>query len=152
MGNIITQQAAIYKYDLEKSEVNLYGETIGKKFLNAPVLLNCLIDRKEEEYPDTDYAIEFTRTVIYKFLKDDLIDANIKIELGDIILYQESYYEVDKVVSNQLFGGKDPKYPNNDSTETNILNPGLENFGWDVSVVVETHIVPNNKVGLLNFR
>jgi hypothetical protein len=152
MGNIITQQVAIYKYDLEKSEVNLYGETIGKKFLKTPVLINCLIDRKDEEYPNTDYAIEFTRTVTYKFLKDDLIDANLTVELGDIILYQESYYEVDKVISNQLLAGKDPDYPNYDSTGTNPLNPGLENFGWDISVIAETHIVPNNKIGLLNFR
>jgi hypothetical protein len=152
IGDIITQQVVIYKYDLEKSDVNLYGETTGKKFLLEPVLINCLIDRSNEEYPNTDYAIEFTKTIKYAFLKDDLVDARIKIEVGDIISYQESYYEVDKVVSNQLFGGKDPDYPNYDSTGNNPLNPQLEKFGWDVSIIAETHIVPDNKIGLLNFR
>ena len=33
-------------------------------------------------------------------------------EVGDIILYNDGYYQVDNVSSNQYFMGKDPSYPN----------------------------------------
>ena len=46
-------------------------------------------------------------------------------EVGDIVLYQEGYYEIDSLTANQYFGGKNPAYPNNQ----NPLNPGLERFG-----------------------
>ena len=32
MGNIITQQCAIYQYKLEETKVNIYGESSAEKF------------------------------------------------------------------------------------------------------------------------
>jgi hypothetical protein len=43
MGDVITQQVAIYKYVLDKTKVNMYGESSGGKFFDGPVLLNSLI-------------------------------------------------------------------------------------------------------------
>ncbi len=63
-------------------------------------------------------------------------------------MYNEGYFEVDNIVNNQLFVGKDPDYPNN----VNPLNPGLQNFGWDVSIICQTHYVPQDKVNLVKAR
>jgi hypothetical protein len=49
---------------------------------------------------------------------------------------------------NQFFVGKDPEYPN----EINPLNPGLSNFGYDVSTIVKAHLVPADKVGITKER
>ncbi len=46
-------------------------------------------------------------------------------------MWNESYWEIDNVNDNQLFVGKDPAYPN----EPNPLNPGLDNFGTNLSVI-----------------
>ena len=48
MGNIITQQCAFYKYKVEETNVNIYGESAQEKYYMGPVLLNgylivCLI-------------------------------------------------------------------------------------------------------------
>ena len=43
LGNIITQQCSIYKYVLDKTVVNMYGEASGGKFFNGPFLSNSLI-------------------------------------------------------------------------------------------------------------
>ena len=63
-------------------------------------------------------------------------------------MYYEGYYEVESTVSNQLFVGKDPRYPYN----TNPLNPGLENFGANLSIICKTHYTPADKVQITKER
>ena len=126
LGNVITQQAAFYQYKLEETKVNIYGEAAAEKFYNGPFLFNCLIDRSDEEYAENEEGIQFNQPINFYFLRDDLKDANIVPEVGDIVLYQEAYYGVDSTVANQYWGGKNPDYPNNDSDGTpNPLNPNL---------------------------
>jgi hypothetical protein len=63
-------------------------------------------------------------------------------------MYNEGYYEVDNIISNQYFVGKNPDYPN----EVNPLNPGLDKFGSSISIICETHYVPADKVGITQER
>jgi hypothetical protein len=69
-------------------------------------------------------------------------------EVGDVILYQESYWEVDNTNIIQYWGGKDPDYPNN----VNPTNPGLEEFGYNVSVTCECHYIPADRVNIIRTR
>jgi len=74
-------------------------------------------------------------------------------DLGDIVLYQESYYEIDDLISNQYFGGKNPDYPNKGSNgQQNPLNPQLEKFGANVSIVARTHYVPSDKLNISPYK
>lgn len=158
LGDIITQQCSFYKFRVEQTKVNLYGEAADEKYYMGPVLLNCLVERRPQEYVDSDLGIDFNWGITFKFLRDDLLDkgrsfsdlygANLVPEVGDIILYQESYYEVDNITSNQYFAGKNPDYPNN----VNPFNPGLEGFGYNVAIICTTHIVPSDKVGITRER
>ena len=158
MGNIITQQCAFYKYKVEETNVNIYGESAQEKYYMGPVLLNCIIERRDQQYPETDLGTDFSWGATFKFLRDDLLEAskdfnknfdkgdhnygaNLVPEVGDIILYQEGYYEVDTIVSNQYFTGKNPDYPN---------EPG--NFKSSISIICETHYVPADKVGITRER
>ena len=43
LGDIITQQVAIYKYILDKTKVNMYGESVEGRNFADPVLLFALI-------------------------------------------------------------------------------------------------------------
>ena len=55
--------------------------------------------------------------------------------------------------NNQLFVGKDPNYPNKDDNGYNAFgNYDLENFGYDVSIIAETHYVPADRVGISEER
>lgn len=161
MGDIITQQCSFYKFKIEETKINLYGEAAEEKYYMGPVLLNCLVERRDQEYPETDLGTDFDWGATFKFLRDDLLDKNkdfnidtdlygadLVPEVGDIIMYNEGYYEVDNIISNQYFAGKNPDYPN----EVNPLNPGLENFGSSISVICEAHYVPADKVGITQER
>ena len=148
MADIITEQCGYYKYKLEETKVNLYGEAAGAKFYDGPFLFNCLIERENQAYPEDDTGIGFGQGIEFRFLRADLVDANVVPEVGDIILYQEKYYGVDSTVANQYFVGKNPDYPNNE----NPLNPGLEDFGANLSIICKTYYVPADKVNISPYK
>jgi hypothetical protein len=153
MGDIITQQAAIYKYKLEETKVNLYGEAAGEKYYDGPFLFDCLINREDQQFPESSEGVNFTQGISFAFLRDDLVDADVDPEVGDIVLYQNSYYGVQSTVSNQYFVGKNPDYPNNSSDGTpNPLNPGLENFGTNLSIICNTYYIPRDKVNISPYK
>jgi len=149
MGNIITQQCVYYKLRLNETKVNMYGEAAGARYYKEPVIFNALIERGDQEYPDDDIlGVNFNRSLDFKFFREDLVDADVVPEVGDIIMYYEGYYEVDSTIGNQYFVGKDPRYPYN----TNPLNPGLEDFGANLSIICKTHYTPADKVQITKER
>jgi len=148
MGNIITQQASFYQFKLEETKVNIYGEAAGEKFYNGPFLFNCLINRQDQQYPISTEEVSFQQGISFAFLRDDLVDANVVPGVGDIILYQERYYGVESTVANQYWTGKNPSYPNNE----NPLNPGLEEFGNNLSIICDTYYIPADKVAISPYK
>ena len=153
MGNIITQQCALYQFKLEETKVNIYGEAAAEKFYNGPFLFNVLINRQDQEYPEDSDGIQFQQGIEFYFLRDDLVEANVVPDIGDIILYQEGYYGVQSTVSNQYWGGKNPDYPNNNSDGTpNPLNPNLQLFGSNLSILVSTYYIPADKAAISPYK
>ena len=148
MGNVISQQCAIYKYKLNETKINMYGESSGGKFFEQPVLLFALITVGDNVSPTSDLGVNFDWPVSFAFLRDDLVDANVHPEVGDVILYQESYWEVDNTNIIQYWAGKDPDYP----YEPNPTNPGLSEFGYNVSVTCECHYVPTDRLNIIRTR
>lgn len=144
MGNIITQQCSVYQFKLEETKVNLYGEADQEKYYNGPFIFNVLINRTNQQYVENIEGVQFNQPIEFYFFRDDLTDADILIRVGDIILYQESYYGVQSTVANQYWGGKNPAFPN----DVNPINPGLENYGNNLSVLVSTYYIPADKVAI----
>jgi hypothetical protein len=153
MGNVITQQCAIYQFRLEETKVNIYGEAAEEKYYNGPFLFNVLIDRGDQQFDLNVEGVQFDQPINFFFLRDDLVEKDVVPRVGDIILYQESYYGVQSTIANQYWGGKNPEYPNNDSDGTpNPLNPGLEKFGNNVSILVSTYYIPADKVAISPYQ
>lgn len=63
-------------------------------------------------------------------------------------MYNEGYYEVHTTNANRYITGKNPDYP----YEPNPLNPGLENFGTNLSIICQTLYVPADKVQITKER
>ena len=170
MGNIISQQAAFYKLRLNQTNFNMYGEAAEQKYYDGPILLYTLIDLPDQEFPTDDLGVSFSWKPTFKFLRDDLLDklkdynedtiygANLVPQVGDIILYETSYYEVINTNAAQYFVGKDPDYPNSPQPSnppgatyplpSPLWNPGLDEFGYNVSIICQTTYVPADKVGI----
>lgn len=153
LHDVVTQQAAIYKFKLEETGVNIYGEAAGEKYYDGPFLFNCLINREDQSYSDVDEGVGFNQGIEFAFIRQDLVDANVVPEVGDIVLYQNNYYGVNSTVSNQYFVGKNPSYPNNSSDGSeNPLNPGLEDFGSNLSIIIKTYKIANDKVAISPYK
>lgn len=148
MQDIITQQCAFYKYNLKETTTNMYGEASKGKTFDGPTLLNALITVGDVTSPTSDLGVNFDWPLSFAFLRDDLVEANLFPEVGDVILYQESYWEVDNTNASSFFAGKDPDY----DYAQNPLNPGLSEFGYNVSVICECHYVPSDRLGILKSR
>ena len=148
LGNIITQQCALYKFSLEQTTVNMYGEASEGKFLEGPYLFNSLIEVNATTSPVSELGVDFDWGITAAFLRDDLVIVNIHPEVGDIILYQESYFEIDNTNETQYFVGKNPDFP----YESNPTNSGLSNFGYNVSVICTAHYVPSDRYSIIKQR
>lgn len=148
LWDIITQQCVFYQLKANETKVNIYGETAGARYYEEPVLLNMLVERGDFSSPTDEFGVSSDRPMTFRFLRDDLVDANVLPEVGDIIMWYESYWEINNVNTNQLFVGKDPDYPYNE----NPLNPGLENFGYNVSIVCTAIYIPADKVQITKER
>lgn len=148
MGDVISQQCAIYKVRLEETIDNIYGEANDEKFYDDPILLYCLIERSSQNYPTDELGVDFQWSTQFRFLRDDLIESNILPEVGDIILYQEGYYEITKTNANQYFMGKNPDYPN----APNPLENRLDEFGYSVSIICDAVYVPADRVAISKER
>ena len=176
MGNIISQEVIYYKYKIGETKTNMYGEASEGRTFADPVMLFALIEvaGSTQSAPVSDLGVDFNWPLVFHFLKDDLLSklnpanqgqgfgtfqnptlqygAEIRPEPGDIIAYQNAYWEVDNTNSTQLTTGKDSDFPYYDSNGNNTLNPGLEEFGWSVEVKCECHYVPSDRVNIILSR
>jgi hypothetical protein len=152
MANIISQEVVFYKCNLVETKINMYGEASSGRVFNKPVLFNALVEVGDQTAPIQDDLVGFNWPLTVKFLRDDLVDANVVPEIGDFIMWQDAYWEIDNENMVQFFVGKDPDYPYYDDQGNNPLNPGLEDFGYNLSVIVTAHYVPSDRVGIDKMR
>jgi len=168
MQKIISQQIVFYKYNVTRTKVNMYGESVEGRNFADPVILFALIETSQFEYPVSDFGTDFKWNVTYKFLRDDLVDANVYPEIGDIIMFQNGYWELDNVDTTQFFVGKDPDYPYLDGSSSqngafsnnfsdafanysagnNPYETDLGEFGYNVSVICNCHYVPSDRINI----
>ena len=67
LGDIINQQCSFYKLKLEQTTFNLYGEAAGGKFYDGPIIFNCLINRADQEYPESEFGVDFNWSIEFIF-------------------------------------------------------------------------------------
>jgi hypothetical protein len=142
INDIIQTEVAYYKFALEQTVANVYGEAMGKNYYE-PMKIACLIDRQDQAWSSDDFGSDVNQTVGFSFLKDELKNLNLLPEVGDLLLFRNNFYEVDSRTENQLILGRDPDYSL--STESN-------NFGDSFSILINTHISRVEKLNLIPLR
>jgi len=142
LHDIIQQEIAYYKVSLENTKANIYGES-SQKIFQDPILVKTLVTRANIETTDSDFGPDISRTISFAFLRDDLKDLQLVPLSGDIILWNEGYYEVHAVNENQFFVGKSDEY---------FFTEYLNNFGSSISIIVDTHLTRPEKLGIARQR
>jgi len=142
INDIIQTEVGYYKFVLEKTTSNIYGEALGKMFYE-PVRIACLMSKQDQAWTADDFGSDVNQIINFRFLKKELKDINLVPEIGDILLFKNNFYEVDSRVENQLIMGKDPDY---------AISTGTTDFGSSFSIIVNTHISRVEKLNLVPLR
>jgi len=132
INKIINTEVVIYQLSTELTRTNIYGESLKKVFFN-PVRINCLISREDKGVMGDDGFVDYGYSATFAFLRDELVQTNLVIDIGDIIKWDNDYYEANNVFSNQLWTGRNP-----DSHLGTVLDKDYE-FGLNVSVKVNAY-------------
>jgi hypothetical protein len=143
LSDVIEQKIGYYKIILEETVSNVYNESLNKSFAN-PILIDCMIDHSQQETVNESNLVTVARPIVISFLKEHLLEANIYPQRGDILVWNDDYFEVDGIVKNQFIMGKDSDY----NYDANYL----DNFGENFSVRVNCRYVSAEKLNLRQER
>tara|TARA_R110001592_G_scaffold82989_3_gene245716 strand:+ start:2388 stop:2933 length:546 start_codon:yes stop_codon:yes gene_type:complete len=142
INNIIQTEIAYYKFALEQTNSNVYGESMGKNYYE-PMKIACLINKDDQAWASDDFGPDINQSIAFNFLKKELININLMPEVGDLLLFRNNFFEIDSKNENQLFMGKDPDYAI--STETT-------EHGGSFSILVSAHMSRVEKLNLVPLR
>ena len=129
---VVEQVVTLLKVSVQSTSVNLYGESLNKVYRN-PTTLMAIVNREERGIGyDTNAGPSSTQTVEFHFnimrlrnLTEPMVkningsdtpvgsiqtENNGYPEIGDIILFDNTYYQIDNVKNSKLIGGSPTIY------------------------------------------
>ena len=105
IDEVVGQYVDIYKVEVDDTEINMYGES-ATKYFSKGFRVNCLILYNEPETlledgigPDLNTSIEMY------FHRTTLSEANFYPEIGDIVDWNDIYFEINSITEPQLVAG-----------------------------------------------
>ena len=130
---LVEQAVVLFKVSVGETKTNLYGESLGKVW-HEPATLMAIVDREPLNVVYEGFGADRTQIVEFRFNLERLREESYSVpklrdingtlipadaiqnttygypEIGDIILFDEAYYEIDKVSANALIGGSPEIY------------------------------------------
>ena len=119
VNDFVETPVIIYKLDLGQSETNLYGESVGGKSYKVGFQVNCYISRDNQTTNYEGFGSDVTQGIQFRFLRSILEGVQLVVQVGDIIQFNDAFFEVDNVVENELIAG---------------------NINFSNSIIVDTHM------------
>jgi hypothetical protein len=111
MGDIIENLIQIFKIAPNETKTNIYGETsaeTGKWYFPA-IQISALIERSEMTAEMDDFGPSRNQDHIFKMREKMLRQLEFYPEIGDVVSWNDRYYEIDNVIQEQLLGGQAEK-------------------------------------------
>ncbi len=126
INHVVENPIILYRITPENTVINLYGESISKDFM-VGTQINTLIASDEQGTTSDDFGPDANRNVTFNFHRQALQDLSLYPEYGDIIAWDDAYFEVHNIIDNSRFGGK---------------------VAFDVSIIVETHMTRRSSLNI----
>jgi len=142
---VVEQAIVLFKVSVGETKTNLYGESLGKVW-RAPSTLMCIVDREPinivyegfgadrqgmvefrfniQRIRETSYAVPKVRDINGTLIPTEAIQ-NVEVgypEIGDVILFDGIYYELDNVREPQWIGGQPEIYDKETNTFADASN------------------------------
>jgi hypothetical protein len=96
----------LYKIVVSSAKINIYGESLTKPRY-TPVKVNAIVKYdKNTSARDEGFGINQEQQAEFRFARRMLQEVKTYPEIGDIIGYNNHYYEVHNITETQLIAGK----------------------------------------------
>ena len=104
IDEIVGQTVDIYKISLDDTKENMYGES-STKYYNDGFRVNCLINWEEPTIESDEFGADVNTSVELFFHRTTLKEADFYPEIGDIVDWNETYFEINAVNEPQHIAG-----------------------------------------------
>ena len=104
IDEIVGQSVDIYKINIDNTEENMYGEST-TKYYDQGFRVNCLILYNDPEVLGDEFGADINVSIELYFHRTTLAEANFYPEIGDIVDWNDIYFEINGIVEPQLIAG-----------------------------------------------
>ena len=113
IDEIVGQSVDIYKVNVERTEDNVYGESTAK-YYDIGFRVNCLIEYAEPTIEQTEFGSDLNSNITMFFQRENLSSGSLNFypENGDIVDWNDYYWEINGTTEPQLYSGH-PNYKHN---------------------------------------
>ena len=105
VDDIVQNAIVLFKINLNETKVNLYGESINKTW-HPGVQLYALINKETETSTYEGFGSDTMQNIEFRLDRFMCEEKNSYPEIGDIIYFDSSYYEIDNTNEVQFVGGQ----------------------------------------------
>lgn len=130
MNDIIQSLVVVYKFSASETVTNIYGEASGKsgKQYFPGTQHEAMIDFSDSNNKDEGFGPDKEQSVKFRFNERFMRQANVYPENGDIIFWDDLYFEIYNVIQEQYIGGQ---------------------YDKQLSIIVETHLTKISNLNLI---
>ena len=106
IDEIVGQSVDIYKVSIDNTDENVYGEST-TKYYEVGFRVNCLILFNDPEIVQDEFGADTNATIEMYFQRNNLSSGSLNFypEAGDIVDWNDYYWEINGTTEPQLFAG-----------------------------------------------
>ena len=110
IDEIVGQSVDVYKVSIDNTDENIYGEST-TKYYDVGFRVNCLLLYNEPEITQDDFGADLRGDIEMYFQRENLSSGSLNFfpEIGDIVDWNNQYWEIGSVTEPQLIAGH-PNY------------------------------------------
>jgi len=124
-AEIVDTPVILYKLNLNYVNTNIYGESV-EKIAYDGVELPAFVDYKGNDViTDSGFGIDSTQEVEFRFVRRILQERHVYPEIGDVIGYDNAFFEIDNTQEVQLIAGR---------------------VGYNQSIICSTHLTRRSNI------
>jgi len=105
VDDVIQNTIVLFKINMNETKVNIYGESLNKNWYPG-VQVYALVGKEPESVRYESFGPDTDQNVTFKLDRWMLEEKGIYPEIGDIIKWNEGYFEIDNTNEIQLVGGQ----------------------------------------------
>lgn len=108
LGDIIEQIVVIYKINPNKTQSTIYGESMDKIYYPG-VETSCLVESDPQTTNYEGFGPDVKKGTVFRFHQKLCEIKKVYPEIGDVIFWENTYFEISNIVENQFLGGQPEK-------------------------------------------